>query len=43
MFRYLGDPVTNMLPENATTADRQELREHLGLDRSIPMQAPFPL
>jgi peptide/nickel transport system permease protein len=38
MFRFLGDPVTNMLPENATTQERQELRERLGLDDSIVVQ-----
>jgi peptide/nickel transport system permease protein len=38
MFRFLGDPVTNMLPETATTADREELREHLGLNESVVVQ-----
>jgi peptide/nickel transport system permease protein len=38
MFRFLGDPVTNMLPETATTADREELREHLGLNDSVVVQ-----
>ena len=31
MFRFIGDPVNSMLPENATAEDRQTLRENLGL------------
>lgn len=38
MFRYLGDPVTGMLPENATVEERNELREHLGLNDSVVIQ-----
>src|SRR6056297_2608732 len=38
MFRFIGDPVNSMLPENATTEDRQALREQLGLDLSVPGQ-----
>ena len=38
MFRFIGDPVNSMLPENATTEDRQILREQLGLDQSVPGQ-----
>ena len=38
MFRYLGDPVTGMLPENATLEERNELREHLGLNDSVVIQ-----
>lgn len=32
IFRYVGDPVDNLLGQEATTADRIELRERLGLD-----------
>jgi len=38
MFRFVGDPVNSMLPENASTADRQQLREQLGLDAPVTTQ-----
>jgi peptide/nickel transport system permease protein len=38
LFRFVGDPVNSMLPENASTADRQELREMLGLDAPVVTQ-----
>ena len=38
MFRFVGDPVNSMLPENATTEDRRALRAQLGLDAPIPAQ-----
>ena len=38
MFRFVGDPVNSMLPENATTEDREALRTLLGLDEPIPTQ-----
>ena len=38
MFRFVGDPVNSMLPENATTEDRRALRTQLGLDAPIPTQ-----
>ena len=38
MFRFVGDPVNSMLPENATTEDRRALRAQLGLDAPIPVQ-----
>lgn len=38
LFRFVGDPVNSMLPENASTADRQELREQLGLDAPVATQ-----
>ena len=38
MFRFVGDPVNSMLPENATTEDRRALRAQLGLDAPIPIQ-----
>ncbi len=38
MFRFVGAPVNSMLPENASTQDRQELRHHLGLDAPVITQ-----
>jgi peptide/nickel transport system permease protein len=38
IFRFVGDPVELMLNEQASQAQRDELRTRLGLDRSFPMQ-----
>ncbi len=38
LFRFVGDPVLNMLGQEATEADRLELRERLGLDQPVPVQ-----
>lgn len=38
LFRYVGDPVTIMLGQDATDLDRQLLRQSLGLDQSALMQ-----
>lgn len=38
IFRFMGDPVENMLGQEATQADRQALIERLGLDDPIPVQ-----
>lgn len=38
MFRFVGDPVNSMLPENASTEDRLELRQQLGLDDPVTTQ-----
>jgi peptide/nickel transport system permease protein len=38
LFQYVGDPVTNLLGQDATPAQRQQLRADLGLDRSFPIQ-----
>jgi peptide/nickel transport system permease protein len=38
IFRFLGDPVDLMLNEQATQAQRDELRLRLGLDRPWPVQ-----
>ncbi|SMC93722.1 ABC transporter permease [Rhizobium sp. RU36D] len=38
MFRFIGDPVNNMLGQERTQADIVELRERLGLDRSVLVQ-----
>ena len=38
LFQYVGDPVTNLLGQDATPAQRAELRSDLGLDRAFPIQ-----
>jgi len=38
MFRFLGDPVDNLLGQEATQEDIDRLRGELGLDRSLPAQ-----
>ncbi|MDO9636925.1 MAG: ABC transporter permease [Pseudotabrizicola sp.] len=38
MFRFIGDPVNNMLGQERTQADIAELRDRLGLDRSVVVQ-----
>ena len=38
IIRLIGDPTHLMLPPEATEADRQLLREQMGLDKSIPVQ-----
>lgn len=38
MFRFVGDPVANMVGQEATLQDRQELAERLGLDDPWPVQ-----
>ncbi|WP_108445643.1 ABC transporter permease [Halomonas denitrificans] len=38
MFRFVGDPVTNMLPQDATLEQRTELQERLGLNDPLPLQ-----
>lgn len=38
MFRFMGDPVNSMVSENATTEEREEVRERLGLDQPIWVQ-----
>jgi peptide/nickel transport system permease protein len=38
MFRYVGDPVANMMGQEATLQDRDELRAKLGLDKPFPIQ-----
>lgn len=38
MFRFVGDPVANLVGQEATQADRQELAERLGLNDPFPVQ-----
>lgn len=38
LFHYVGDPVLNMLGQEATDADRAALRTQLGLDQTILVQ-----
>ena len=38
MFKFMGDPVENMLGQEATLADKAELEERLGLNDPIIVQ-----
>jgi peptide/nickel transport system permease protein len=38
LFQYVGDPVTNLLGQDATPQQRQQLRADLGLDKPFPVQ-----
>src|SRR5690606_7040043 len=38
MFRFIGDPVSQMVGQDTTLAERAELREQLGLNDPIPVQ-----
>lgn len=38
LFQYVGDPVTNLLGQDATDEQRAALRQDLGLDQPFPMQ-----
>ena len=41
LFQHVGDPVTNLLGQDATPAQRAELRADLGLDRPFPVQFAY--
>ncbi len=44
MFQFVGDPINQMVAEDATAEDREYLRETLGLNDPIPLQfAKFAL
>ncbi len=38
LFRYVGDPVNNMLGQDSSTEQRELLRERLGLNDPVPVQ-----
>ena len=38
LFQYVGDPVTNILGQDATPEQRERLRSDLGLDKPFPVQ-----
>src|SRR5213595_2060141 len=38
LFQYVGDPVTNLLGQDATPQQRAQLRADLGLDKPFPVQ-----
>ncbi len=38
LFQYVGDPVTNLLGQDATQEQREQLRKDLGLDQPFPVQ-----
>lgn len=38
LFQYVGDPVTNLFGQEATPAQRAQLRADLGLDQPFPLQ-----
>lgn len=38
MFQFVGDPVANMLGQEATATDRADARQRLGLDQPVPVQ-----
>ena len=38
LFQYVGDPVENMVGQNATPQERAKLRSDLGLDRPVIVQ-----
>jgi len=38
MFRFVGDPIENMLGQERTAADVERLRAQLGLDQPVPIQ-----
>jgi len=38
LFQFVGDPINNMVGQDSTTAQREELREALGLNDPVPVQ-----
>jgi peptide/nickel transport system permease protein len=38
LFRYVGDPINNMVGQDTSTADRAALRQQLGLDDPVLLQ-----
>ena len=38
LFNFIGDPVSNLVGENATVNERDAMRKSLGLDQPLPLQ-----
>jgi peptide/nickel transport system permease protein len=38
LFQFVGDPISNMVGQETTTAQREALRERLGLNDPVPLQ-----
>ncbi|MGH6637474.1 MAG: ABC transporter permease, partial [Polaromonas sp.] len=38
LFNFIGDPVSNLVGENATLDEREAMRRSLGLDQPLPLQ-----
>src|SRR5258708_15347353 len=38
VFRYVGDPINNMVGQDTSEVDRAALRQRLGLDDPVPVQ-----
>ena len=38
IFRFVGDPVENILGQEATVQDRNEMIARMGLDDPVPVQ-----
>jgi peptide/nickel transport system permease protein len=38
LFQFVGDPINNMVGQDSTSAQREALREHLGLNDPVPLQ-----
>ncbi len=38
LFNFIGDPVSNLVGENATVNEREAMRRSLGLDQPLPVQ-----
>ena len=38
LFNFVGDPVNNMVGQEATASDREEMRRDLGLEDSVAVQ-----
>jgi peptide/nickel transport system permease protein len=38
LFQFVGDPINNMVGQEATTEQREALRERLGLNDPVPLQ-----
>ena len=38
LFQFVGDPISNMVGQETTTAQREALRERLGLNDPVTLQ-----